>query len=55
VSPGRLLDGHEIMTRLQIEPGPRIGELVEAVREAQADGVVNTREEALQFLQRLAK
>jgi tRNA nucleotidyltransferase/poly(A) polymerase len=47
VAPPRLLDGNEIMSELELEPGPRIGEVLEAIREAQATGKVNTREEAL--------
>jgi len=49
VSPPRLLDGNEIMTELNLKPGPRIGEILEAIREAQATGKVNTRDEALSF------
>ena len=49
VAPPRLLDGHEVMTEFDLKPGPRVGELLEAIREAQATGKVDTREEALAF------
>jgi len=53
VSPPHLVDGQDIMQVLGLGPGPQIGELLEAVREAQADGLVWTREEALAFLRRV--
>jgi hypothetical protein len=33
-----------------MSPGPELGELLEAVREAQAAGELNTRQEALDFV-----
>jgi hypothetical protein len=35
------------MAEFTLSPGPRLGELLEAVREAQASGEVHTRAEAL--------
>jgi hypothetical protein len=49
VSPPNLLDGHEIMQELGLEPGPRVGMVLEAIREAQATGKVCTRAEALDY------
>ncbi|HEY5984438.1 MAG TPA: hypothetical protein VIU38_13295, partial [Anaerolineales bacterium] len=49
VSPPRLLDGNDLMRELGLEPGPRLGELMANLREAQAMGEVTTREEALKF------
>lgn len=49
ISPPRLLDGNELMTELDLKPGPRVGEILEAIREEQATGGVLTREEALVF------
>ena len=49
VSPPKLLDGHELMAELHLEPGVLIGELLEAVREAQATGKIESREQALDF------
>ena len=50
VAPRPLLAGEEIMAVLGIPPGPRVGEAVEALREAQAAGEVSTRSEAERFL-----
>jgi hypothetical protein len=33
-----------------LSPGPKIGKLLEAVREAQASGEVTTKEEALYYI-----
>jgi tRNA nucleotidyltransferase/poly(A) polymerase len=52
-APERLLDGRDIMKALKIPPGPRIGELLERVREAQAEGEVKNRDEALALISRL--
>lgn len=49
VSPPRLLNGNELMTEFAIKPGPRVGKVLEIIREAQATGKVDTREEALAF------
>lgn len=49
VAPPRLLDGRELMQELNLAPGPRIGQLLEAIRENQAAGRIKTREQALAF------
>lgn len=48
--PPKLIDGHDIMRELGIAPGPRVGEMLEMVREAHSSGCINTREEALGLL-----
>jgi putative nucleotidyltransferase with HDIG domain len=56
VSPPRLIDGDVLMAALDLEPGPLVGDLMEAVREAQAAGEVETAEQALSFArERLAE
>jgi putative nucleotidyltransferase with HDIG domain len=50
VSPPPLVTGRDVMKLLSISSGPQVGQLLEAVREAQVEGLVRTREEALQFL-----
>ena len=47
ISPPRLINGHDLMEEFDLEEGPRIGELLEAVREAQVEGEVVTRDKAL--------
>ncbi len=53
ITPPKIVDGYDIMNIFRISPGPRIGEILETVREAQASGEVTTREEALSFIGRL--
>lgn len=48
--PTRLVDGHDIINMFAVSPGPRVGEVLEAVREAQASGEVTTRQEALDYI-----
>lgn len=49
VNPPRLLDGNVLMQELGLEPGPQLGKLIEALREAQAMGKVSSREGALEY------
>jgi poly(A) polymerase len=51
VVPPRLVDGHDLINIFGMRPGPRVGELLEAVHEAQATGELATREEALSYIQ----
>jgi poly(A) polymerase len=48
----KLLSGHDLI-RLGLKPGPRFRQLLTAVEEAQWEGIVRTREEALEMVQRL--
>ncbi len=48
--PPKLIDGHDIINIFKLIPGPEVGNLLEAVREARAAGEINTREEALEFV-----
>ena len=50
VTPPQLISGHDLIRLFGLSPGPQIGELLEAVREAQASGEISTREEALAYL-----
>jgi len=52
VIPLKLIDGHDLIDILGLSPGPTIGGLLEAVREAQAAGEVVTREEALSYVRK---
>ncbi len=49
VAPPRLLGGHDLIAEYNLEQGPLIGQLLEAINEAQAMGKVSTREEAIAF------
>jgi poly(A) polymerase len=46
--PLPLVDGHTLIKRLGIKPGPRLGILMEQLMEAQAAGEIQTPDEALQ-------
>ncbi len=50
-APSRLITGHDLMENFNLSPGPRIGQLLEAVREAQAAGEVTSRQEAMAYVQ----
>jgi putative nucleotidyltransferase with HDIG domain len=49
IAPPLLVDGNDLMRELSLPPGPILGKLIEAIREAQAVGTVSTQEEALFF------
>ncbi len=51
VDPPVLLDGHRVMQTFGLKPGPTIGRVLEAVREAQAEGQVLNLEQALVFVE----
>ena len=46
----RLVDGRDLMSEFGLSPGPRIGELLEAIEEAQAAGELVTRDDALEWV-----
>lgn len=51
VNPPQLVSGREVIHALHLNPGPRVGELLERVREAQVQGLVHTHQEAMAYLQ----
>jgi hypothetical protein len=48
----KLLTGHDLITALNLSPGPEIGRLLEAIETAALEGAVTTREEALAWAQK---
>lgn len=44
-----LINGHDLMERLDLEPGPRVGKVLEAIREAQVLGEITSVQAALSF------
>ncbi|MYD36700.1 MAG: HD domain-containing protein [Dehalococcoidia bacterium] len=52
MAPPQLVNGHRLMEALGVGPGPRVGQILEAVREALAADEVSTPEEALEFARR---
>jgi poly(A) polymerase len=51
--PASLIDGNDIMEKFRLAPGPQIGELLEAVREAHAAGEITDKQDALSYVSRL--
>lgn len=49
--PPRLLDGHEIMAHFNLQPGPEIGRLLEIVEEAQWEGEIKIKDEAIKLIE----
>jgi poly(A) polymerase len=49
VNPPRLVSGDDLLQQFHLQPGPTIGELLAAIREAQAGGDVTDRQQALAF------
>lgn len=47
ILPPRLVRADELMSRLRLQPGPILGRLLEAIAEAQAEGRIHSREEAI--------
>ena len=46
----RLLDGHDLMREFGLKPGPRLREILEALKEAQAIGELTSKAEALSYV-----
>ncbi len=51
--PSKLVNGHDLIETFGLEPGRRVGELLEAVHEAQAVGELTDRQQALDYVKRL--
>jgi poly(A) polymerase len=51
--PPKLIDGNDIMRTLGLGPGPRVGKLLEALREAQAAKEVTNAQEAIEYIKHL--
>ena len=49
ILPPRLISPEELMRRLNLEPGPIVGQLLDLIAEAQAEGKVHSKEEAVWF------
>jgi tRNA nucleotidyltransferase/poly(A) polymerase len=52
VQPPKLINGRDLLAAFHLAPGPQIGAALELVREAQAAGEVQTREQALDLVRR---
>jgi tRNA nucleotidyltransferase/poly(A) polymerase len=52
ISPPKLVDGNDLMEILSISPGPAVGKALEAITEAQVEGKIQSREDAVEFIKR---
>ncbi len=50
VSPPRLVDGNDLMRALSIPPGPAVGKALAVITEAQVEGRIHTKEEAIVYI-----
>jgi len=53
LNPPPVVTGHDLMKEFALEPGPRYKEILDAVRDAQLDGTIKTKPEALAFIRKL--
>jgi len=53
--PRPIISGIDVMKTLGIPSGPKIGEILELLREEQLSGGIRTREQALEFIEKLNK
>lgn len=53
ITPPSLVNGNDLMSEFNLPSGKQIGELLGTIREAQAAGEVNTREDALDMARKL--
>ena len=51
----KLLDGNDIIKQFNISPSPTLGEILDKLHEAQINGDVNTKEEAIKFVGSIIK
>lgn len=49
----KLIDGREIMELLNIKPSPKLGEIINAINEAQLNGDITTHDEAVNYIKNL--
>lgn len=55
VNPPKLITGSELMKQFKIEAGPKVGELLEELQAAQAEGLVKDKKEATTYIKKLIK
>lgn len=51
ISPPAFLNGHDLIETFNLPPGPEIGQILEMIREAQAEGQVTTRAQAFKLVE----
>ena len=51
----KIINGHELMKALRLKPGPRVGDLLEAVQDAQTEGKIKTKADAIRVARSVQK
>jgi tRNA nucleotidyltransferase/poly(A) polymerase len=51
ILPPRLLQPEELMHRFQLKPGPKIGQILEFISEAQTEGLIHSKTDAIWFVE----
>jgi len=49
VTPPKLVNGEDLIREFNLQPGPLIGKILQAIREAQVEGLVTDKPSALTF------
>jgi len=55
ITPTKIINGNDILKKFNLQPGKKIGDLLERVAEAQVSGEINTKEETETFLGHILK
>ncbi|NOX19763.1 MAG: hypothetical protein GXO99_00655 [Nitrospirae bacterium] len=53
ISSNPVLTGNDIMKALNLNPGPIIGKLLDKVKKAQFEGIIKTKQDALNYLKNI--
>lgn len=51
ILPPHLLQGEELMRKFHVPPGPLVGQLLDAIAEARADGKIHSKDDAFWFVE----
>ncbi len=54
-TPRALIDGHDLLRELRLSPGPHIGKLLETILDAQLEGRLKTKRQALRYAKDLSR
>ncbi|MBI9051936.1 MAG: HD domain-containing protein [Anaerolineaceae bacterium] len=55
INPPKLITGSELMKQFRIEAGPQVGELLEELQAAQAEGLVTSKKDATKYIKKILK
>jgi len=50
--PKQIVTGHDLINKYKLKPGPKIGQLLEILREAQLKGKINTKADGLKYIKK---